>query len=330
MNNKKNLYRLMLVALLSILVLAGCSGGTGGTAEDASNYPSKPIQLVVPYAAGGGTDAAARALVDAVKPHLTNDIGIMNKTGGGGAVGLADVSNASPDGYTLAMVTVELTTLPALGLAPFTPDDFTPIAQVNMDPGAITVRADAPWETAEEFIEHAKENPGLRIGNAGSGSIWHLVAATIAQETGTQFSHIPYDGAAPAVIALLSGEVDAVTVSPGEVLSQVESGELKTLAVAAEERVDAMPDVPTMEEAGIGKIVSGTWRGIAGPKDMPQEIVEQLETAFTAAANEESFENFMGNAGLGILVRGSSDFQDWIQSNSESWNTIVEELGLRE
>src|SRR5690606_29422251 len=139
------------------------------------------------------------------------------------------------------------------------------------------------------------------------------------KETGVQFSHIPYDGAAPAVTALLSKEVDAVTVSPAEVLAQVEAGELRTLAVASEERVDIMPDVPTMEEANLGPIVSGTWRGISAPKDTPDEIIAILEEAFTAGANEPSFIEFMENAGLGLKVRNSSDFTDWIKSDSDNW-----------
>ncbi len=307
----------------------GTDGATENEGEKAVDYPKQPIQLIVPYDAGGGTDSTARALVEATRAHLTNDMAVVNKPGGGGAVGMSELANAKPDGYTIGMVTVELTTLPPLGLAPFTHENFRHVAQVNMDPGAITVRADSEWQTAEEFIEYAKANPEkVKVGNAGAGSIWHLVAATIEKETGVQFSHIPYDGAAPAVTALLSKEVDAVTVSPAEVLAQVEAGELRTLAVASEERVDIMPDVPTMEEANLGPIVSGTWRGISAPKDTPDEIIAILEEAFTAGANEPSFIEFMENAGLGLKVRNSSDFTDWIKSDSDNWEVIIDDLGL--
>src|SRR5699024_1923422 len=271
--------RALMVLVMSfyfVFFLVACGDSSNENNVEVS-FPEGSVELIVPFDAGGGTDAVARALADNAEEYLDESIAVLNVSGGGGAVGMEKVAHSDPDGYELALATVELTTLPPLDLADFTHEDFDPIAQINLDPAAITVSADSEWDTVEEFIEYAKENPGeVKIGNSGTGAIWHLAAVLIEQETGVEFNHIPYEGGAPAVTALLSGEVDAVTVSPAEVLTQVEAGDLETLAVAADERADIMPDVPTMEEAGIGDITAGKWRGIVARKDTDHQVVEIL------------------------------------------------------
>ena len=228
----------------------------------AASWPTKQIELVVPYAAGGGTDLVARAFADAAKNHLPVSIGVINKPGGGGAIGLSEIAAARPNGYKIGLGTVELTTLHSLGMVRFKTSDFKPIARLNADPAAITVRADAPWNSYEEFMTYAKANPGkVRIGNSGTGAIWHLAAAALEDKTGAKFSHVPYDGAAPAITGLLGGHIEAVSVSPGEVINHVNGGKLKTLVVMADERMKTMPDVPTLKEKGVDLSI-GTWRGL--------------------------------------------------------------------
>ncbi|WP_080872934.1 tripartite tricarboxylate transporter substrate binding protein [Oceanobacillus timonensis] len=315
-----------------VLLLAACGDDTSTESGDAASndsFPENPVELVVPFDAGGGTDSVARSLASNTEKHFDESIPVMNVSGGGGATGMTQVANEAADGYNLLFATVELTTLPPMGLSEVTHEDFQAIAQINMDPGAITVKSDSEWSDAEEFIEYAREHPGeVSIGNAGAGSIWHLVAASIEKELDVEFNHVPYDGAAPAVTALLSGEVDAVTVSPAEVLTQVEAGDLTTLAVASEERAEVMPDVPTMEEAGLGPIVSGTWRGVVGPKDLPEDIVAELEEAFVKGAEEEEFVEFMQNNGLGMQVNGAEEFQEWMANEANEWEAIITDLGL--
>lgn len=332
---KRNFLSFLLV-LSAILLLAACGDSKessdtndGGGAKSDVDFPKNPVEIVVPFDAGGGTDAAARSLAQNAEKHFDENFPVMNVSGGGGATGMTQVANAKPDGYKVLMATVELTTLPPMGLSEVTHEDFQAIAQVNMDPGAITVQTGSEWEDAESFIEYAKENPGeVKIGNAGTGSIWHLVAASIEQETGVEFVHVPYDGAAPAVTALLSGEVDAVTVSPGEVLTQVEAGDLTTLAITSDERMDIMPDVPTMEEANVGEIVVGTWRGIIGPKDMDEEVVSILEEAFVKGAEEDEFKEFMDNNGFGLKITGADEFQEFMADAANEWEAIIDELGI--
>jgi tripartite-type tricarboxylate transporter receptor subunit TctC len=238
--------KLMLAAAI-VLLLASCRGGEEAEDTRSTAFPNKAVTLIVPYAAGGGTDITARALAKAAEKHLGQPVVVLNRTGGGGSIGLMEGANAKGDGYTVTFLPMELTTLPHLGLLPITYERFKPIAQTNFDPSALTVRAQAPWKTAAEFLAYAKAHPGeLRIGNAGTGSIWHLEAAILEKGAGVTFSHIPYEGAGPAVSALLSGFVDAVTVSPAEVKKLVTEGKLRTLAIQAAERTDALPGVPTL------------------------------------------------------------------------------------
>lgn len=332
-NMLKKVGFLFLILSSLIFILAACSNSNSDASNESSNseYPNKAVELVVPFDAGGGTDSVARSLVDNTEKHFDESISVSNVSGGGGATGMTQVANDDPDGYHLMLATVELTTLPPMNLSDVTYEDFQPIAQINTDPGAITVQSDSDWDDAEEFIDYAKEHPGeVKVGNAGTGSIWHLVAGDIEKETGAEFKHVPYDGANPAVEALMSGEVDAVTVSPAEVLSQVESGDLETLAVSAEERTDTLPDVSTMEEAGVGNVVSGTWRGVVGPADMDEETVQILEDAFTKGAEEDNFKEFMEENGLGLEVTKSEDFEEHLEEESKDWESIIDDLDIEE
>ncbi|MDB5895427.1 MAG: transporter substrate-binding protein, partial [Rhodoferax sp.] len=196
-----------------------------GAAQAQSDFPTRPIELVVPFQPGGGTDALARSFADATRKHMPQSMIIVNKPGASGAIGWQDVISAKPDGYRLAVVTVELTTLPHMGIGKFTYEDLQPIARLNADPAAITVRSDAPWNTIEEYLAAARKDPGkIGVGNAGNGSIWHLAASALEEKTGVKFNHIPFQGAGPAVLALLGGHVDSVAVSPAEVTTYVAAG----------------------------------------------------------------------------------------------------------
>lgn len=322
-----------LIALVLVISVVGCGNTTetnkGEGEKTASDFPTKSVELIVPYSAGGGTDAVARALADSTKDHLGQPVAVVNKTGGGGAVGMTEGAKAKADGYKVTMVTVELTTLPNLGLAAISYEDFTPIAQINSDPAAVTVKADAPWNTIEEFINYAKENPGeVKIGNSGTGAIWHLAAAALEKKAETKFNHVPFEGAAPAVTSLLGGHIQAVTVSPAEVASQVESGQLKVLGVMADERLESMPDVPTLKEKGIDLSI-GTWRGLAVPKETPEDVVNKLTEAFTAGAQEQSFIDFMAKAGLGYKLTDGPGFETRLKADHELFSELIPELGLK-
>ncbi|MGW8956985.1 tripartite tricarboxylate transporter substrate binding protein [Paenibacillus sp. NPDC055715] len=293
-------------------------------------FPMKPITLVVPYAAGGGTDITARALAKAAEKHLGQPIIVVNRTGGGGSVGLMEGGEAQADGYTVTYLVAELTTLPHLGLLPLTYERFKPLVQTHMDPSAITVRADAPWTTAEAFLEDAHAHPGKqKIGNAGTGSIWHLAAAMLEQKSGVRFTHIPYEGEGSAVSALMSGFVDAVPVSPTKVKKYVDQGDLRILAIQADTVSEAFPSVPTLQQAtGLSIHFIGTWRGLAVPKDTPDEIAQILADALIKGTKDEEFREEMRRHGLGLRVKDAEAFARQLKESHDTFARLIPELGL--
>ncbi|KLN52348.1 tripartite tricarboxylate transporter substrate binding protein [Variovorax paradoxus] len=321
----RNLRRL---AVLSLLPAAAVLVAGTASAQPAG-FPSKPIELVVPFQPGGGTDALARAFADATRKHMPQSMIIVNKPGASGAIGWQDVVNARPDGYRLAVVTVELTTLPHMGLAKFTYEDLTPIVRLNADQSAITVRADAPWNTVEEFLAAARKDSGkLSMGNAGNGSIWHLAAAALEDKTGARFNHTPFQGAGPAVLALLGGHIDAVAVSPAEVTTYVQAGKLKTLAVMAEQRVKGFDKVPTLKERGIDLVI-GTWRGIAAPKNTPPEVVAYLKNLSQKAANEPAFREVLDKQNLGFSYADDVAFKANMAKDNAYFKALMGKLDIK-
>ena len=321
---------LAILMVMVMLVVAGCGGSTPAKAPEAPKFPTKQVEIVCPYAAGGGTDMVSRALANGAKEKLGQPVVVVNKTGGVGAVGMNEGAKSKPDGYTVTLITIELVTLQHLGLAQLDYKGFEPIMRVNMDPSAITVAADAPWKTLKEFLDYAKANPGkVKVGNAGPGSIWHLAASALEQKAGVQFNHVPYSGgAAPAVLSLLGGNIDAVAVSPAEVETNVKAGKLKVLAVASETRVKSLPNVPTMKESGVD-LVLGTWRGLAVPKGTPAPVVKQLHDAFKAAMDDKAFVDYMDKAGLGIAYQSGPDFLKSIQEQETFFGALIDKLGLK-
>lgn len=302
---------------------------TATAARAAGDFPNHPVELLVPFAAGGGTDALARAFAEVGKKHLGQPMVVNNKPGASGAIGWQGVLNGRADGYSVAVLTVELTILPHTGLAKFGWDEFTPIAQLNADPAAITVRADAPWATAEDFLAAARK-PGaeLKVGNSGNGSIWHVAAAAIEDKTGAKFSHIPFQGAAPAVLALLGGHIDAVTVSPAEVATHVASGKLRLLAVAADARLKGFPNVPTLNERGV-PVAIGAWRGLGVPKATPAEAVAVLRTAAQKTMAEPAMQEAMAKLNLGYAYADEAGFRATMQRDNEAFKVLVPKLGLK-
>ena len=320
MKSKTVITRLLTAMCASTLLL--------GVSARAAEYPSKPIEVIVPYSAGGGTDLVARSFVDTAKKYLPKAIGVVNKTGGGGAVGLSEIATARPDGYKLGIGTVELTMLPHMGLVQFTADDFAPIARLNAEPSAISVNASAPWNTYEEFITYAKANPGkVRIGNSGTGAIWHLAAEALAEKTGAKFNHVPYDGANPAVTALLGGHIEAVTVSPAEVVAHVTAGKIKILAVMADQRLPAFDKVPTLKEKGVDLSVL-TWRGIVVPKKTPQEIQDVLRAAAKKTAEDPAFKEQLAKMNLTHAYLDAPAFKTAIDKDNVFFKAQMTKLGI--
>lgn len=294
-----------------------------------SGYPNRPIELIVPAGAGGGTDVLARAFAEAAKKHLPQPITVNNRPGASGMIGHGEMINAKPDGYKLAVVFAEIVIVPHLGLTKLSYEDFTPIARLNYDPAAITVKADAPWNTIEEFLAASKARPGeLKMGNSGNGSIWHLAHAALEDKVGVKYNPIPFGGAAPAVLALLGGHVDAVAVSPGEVATHVHSGKLKTLVVMADQRVKGFDKVPTLKERGIDLSI-GTWRGIAAPKGTPPDVLAVLTEATKKCADEPVLREALDRLSMGFSYGDAETFRANMKRDNELFKALVTKLGIK-
>lgn len=313
----------------TLVTAAAASLLPGALMAQGSDYPNRSIEIVVPASAGGGTDMLSRAFAEAVKKHLPQVMTVNNKPGASGAIGMGEMINAKPDGYKLCMVIVEITILPHLGLTKYTWEDFQPIARLNFDPAAISVRADAPWNTIEEFLAASQKSPGsMKMGNSGNGSIWHLAHAALEDKVGVKFNPIPYQGAAPAVVALLGGHIDAVAVSPGEVSAHVAGGKLKTLAIMSDQRIKGFEKVPTLKERNID-LSMGAWRGLAAPKGTPPEIIAILKAATRKAAEEPSLKESLDKMNLGFAYADADAFRVVMQKDSDMFKQLIAKLGLK-
>jgi tripartite-type tricarboxylate transporter receptor subunit TctC len=307
------------------LTLAACGDATTGDGED---FPSEQIELIVPFEAGGGTDQTARQLASAAEQTCETDVIVSNQEGSAGAEGHQAGANAQPDGYTVVVATAEIAMIEHLGLAEITPEDITGVMQYNFDPAALSVSEDSPYETIDDFISAAEAGENLSIGTSGTGGIWHVSFAGMAEEAGVEFTNVPFDGAAPAIQAVLGGQVDATSASGAEVAPQVESGELRPLAVMGEERIDILPDTPTLQEEGIDW-TSGTWRGLGVPTETPDEVVQTLNDCFEEAAQSEEFQEFMENNGFGMEITSADEFDQFMDDEYERFGEIIESVNIQ-
>jgi tripartite-type tricarboxylate transporter receptor subunit TctC len=239
------------------------------------------------------------------------------------------VQTSANDGYTFGYVPVEMSMHKALGLSELEPGKFDLIGQATMIPAAITVPADAPYNTIEEFIEHAKQNQGqVKVGNSGVGSIWHIASTAFASKAGIQFTDIPFDGAAPAVTALMGKHVDAVAVSIGEVKSGVEAKKLKVLAVMSAERDKNFPDIPTLKEKGYDVEITA-WGGFVMPKGTPDAQKAVLADALKAAVESEDFKKFASERGMTVSYKSPEDFTQFANSQFQFFSEFIPTLELK-
>jgi tripartite-type tricarboxylate transporter receptor subunit TctC len=253
---------------------------------------------------------------------------VTNVTGASGAVGLEQVRNSKPDGYTIAYMPVESTMLSSLGYTDLSTNDFKFLGRAMTIPAAITVKADSEWETFDDFIAYAKEHPGeIQIGNSGTGSIWHIAAASIEKKCGVKFTHVPFDGAAPAVAALLGGNIQATAVSPSEVQTNVESGDFRVLAVLGEGHSSVVPEVETATEMGIDVTIQG-WGGFAVPKDTPQEVIDVLEKASETAINSEAMVELLKSKGFEPAYLNAADMDAAAAKDLAYFSELIPTLGI--
>ncbi|MFT5559810.1 MAG: tripartite-type tricarboxylate transporter receptor subunit TctC [Sphingobacteriales bacterium] len=312
-----------------MVIMAACiaTASMVSTVQSAT-FPSKGVTAICPWSAGGGTDTILRALARNAEPFLGENITVINKTGGGGAIGHTVGVNARPDGYSVMMITFEVLSVPPQGMVPWTYKNFDLLMRVNMDPAAITVHADAPYDTIEEFVAYAKSHPGeIKVGHSGPGSVWQLAGSIFAENTDIELAYVPYNGGAPAVTALVGHHIDAVSVSAAEVQAQVKAGNLKILGVMSDERIAIFPGVPTMKESGFD-VSFGTWRGLGVPNGTPEEAKTVLRDAFKQGMETAEFKKFAADSGLGLAYLNAEDWAKSMATDSKSVTKTMQRLGL--
>lgn len=301
----------------------------GAQAAQAQDYPTRPVELIVPYAVGGGTDAVARAFGEAANKHFSQPLIMVNRPGAAGAIGHYEGAQAKPDGYKITMVTPEISLALLQGIGKAKYQDFTFIARLNADPIALIVRADAPWKTLDDFLAHVKAHPGLvPVANSGQGATYHLAAIALEEKTGLRFNNIPYVGAGPEIIALLGSQVDAGFATTGEVGTWVKQGKLRLLGVMGDKRLKDFADVPTFRERNID-VELGTWRALAVPKATPPAIVSTLKDVARKVSQDKSYQEFFSKQYLGLVYEDGDKFQPQMEGEFKFYSDIVAKLQLR-
>ncbi len=311
--------------VLSAVAVAAAFGTLVQVAE-AAPYPSKQIQIVVPYAPGGASDTVSRIYAKGMEETLGKPVVVVNRTGASGAIGLDSVKRARKDGYTIAYMPVESSMLTALGIADVDVEDFSFACRVMTIPAAITVAADAPWNTLEEFLTYAKEHPGeVLVGNSGSGSIWHVASAALAKAAGVEFTYVPFDGAAPAIAGLLGKNITAVAVSPAEVKTNVDAGQFKVLAVIGDGKSSVVPDVPTTKELGYDVSAMG-WGGFAVPKGTPEDVIAVLSEASAKVAQSEELVKLLEERGFEPAYLSGADMDVFAADQLKQYKELIPQL----
>lgn len=338
--------RLAVLPVALALAVTACGGGDGGgdagtpeagTAatgegcDTAPSYPRGPVELIVPWAAGGGTDSVARFLGIQLAEKLDTQVNVVNRTGGSGVVGHSAIASARPDGSTIGLATVEITMMHWVGLTDLTHEQLTPIALANSDPAGVTVSADAPWEDVPALLEEAEANPGeLTASGTGVGGIWDLARAGMLLEAGLDpnaIRWVPSEGAAPALQELVAGGIDVSSTSLVENQTMIDAGRAKAIGVMSEERLPKFPDVPTLEEQGID-FTMAAWRGIAGPAGMPEEVVNELSCNLDEIVHSAEYEEFMSTTGFGIEWKDAEEFGEFMAEDDAQKGEIMKAAGL--
>jgi tripartite-type tricarboxylate transporter receptor subunit TctC len=297
----------------------------------AEKFPNKPLTMICPWAAGGGTDRTARFIADQLHGILHVPVNVVNKTGGGGAVGFSSGANARPDGYTLTNLTFEIGTLKWMGYSEITPDSFKPLMQFNEDASAVIVGKDCSYPSVKALLEGIKKKPSgtFQFSGCAIGTVWDLARIGMMRNYGINpdtVKFIPTKGAAPAVTELLGGHVDVITCSYPEAAPQIEAGNLKALAVMSDERNPQFNQVPTLKEQGIDWAY-GTWRGFAVPKETPDEVANALIHALKQIFGSEEYVSFMNKNGFGIKIREPKEFGEFMMTQFKGLEEIIESAG---
>jgi tripartite-type tricarboxylate transporter receptor subunit TctC len=297
-----------------------------------AQYPQRPVQLIVPWGAGGGTDATARIIATLLEKELKQPFSVVNRTGGSGVVGHDAIAKATPDGYTIGLITVEITMMHHVGLTQLKHTDYTPIGLVNADPAAINVRADSPYKSVKDLLAAIKANPGkMKASGTGQGGIWHLAIAGLLKEQGIDPNALPWvpsNGAAPGMQDMVAGGVDVVPCSIPEARAMIDAGKARALVIMDPNPPALYPNVPTLKkELGTNWQIAA-WRVIAAPKGIPAEAQKTLTTALKKVYDSKDYKDFMASRGFGVVWADPQETAKFMAASDASLGGALKAVGL--
>ena len=313
--------------LLAALLL---SAALGATAQ--GSWPTRSITMIVPFPPGGLADLVARPVAEAMSRELGQPVVIENKAGAGGGIGMSLAAKSKPDGYTMVMALSSLTVLPeadvVLGRAPmFGLNDLRPVARYTADPTVLAVRAESPWKSVQEFVDDARKRPGaINYGSSGNYGTMHVPMEILAQVSGSKLTHIPFTGAGPAVVALLGGQIDAVSTGPATVLQHVKAGKLRVLGHWGNGKLAAMPEVTSLKDAGFNAEYA-QWSGLFIPSATPEPVAQRIRAAARAAAQDAKVREVILGAGSPVQFQDSPDFEKYVQADAKRMVDVVKKIG---
>jgi tripartite-type tricarboxylate transporter receptor subunit TctC len=319
------------VLTLGLVVAALVASTSSATGQDV--YPSRPISIVAPFPPGGVADLTARPVAAAMERVLKSPVGVVNKTGAAGAVGMQFVATSKPDGYTLLLALSSISIIPEADKIfdrppAFTVDQFVPIALISADPTVLVVRTESPWTTAKEFLDDARKRPGqITFSSSGVYGTLHMAMELLSHAAGVKLRHVPYAGAGPALTAILGGHVDALASGPAVILPHVKAGKLRALAGWGDKRVAALPDVPTFKELGYPDAEFYIWAGLFAPRGTPDPVLARLRDATRLAVADPEFKAAMDKLETPITFRQGDDFQKFFDADARRLAEGVRKVG---
>ncbi|CAN7255055.1 tripartite tricarboxylate transporter substrate binding protein [Polaromonas sp. LjRoot131] len=298
----------------------------------AQGYPSRPVTLIVPWGAGGGTDATARIVGSLLEKELGQPVTVVNRTGGNGVVGHAAIASAPPDGYTIGMATVEISMMHWQGLTELSGASYTPLGLVNADPAGVQVRADAPYKTINDLLAAVKANPGkFKASGTGQGGIWHLAIAGMLRDQKIDPAAVPWvpsNGAAPGLQDMIAGGVEIAPVSLPEARSLIDAGKVKSLVIMNDKPSALYPNVPTLKAATGSDWTMAAWRGIVAPKGIPAEARDKISSALRKIVASKDYTDFMASRGFGVIYAGPDDFAKFMAKSDAELGATMKAVGI--
>ena len=316
--------------------LAGCLltvAALAATPTSAADYPTRPIKLVVPYAAGGPTDVLGRLVGEFLGRDLKQPVIVENKAGAQGAIGAEIVARSEPDGYTLFVTAASIIVLNPMLYKKLAYDparDFRMLALVTDLPVLMEVHPSVPAKTVAEFVAYAKANPGkVNFGSAGTGGTIHLAGEMFKQMAGIEMTHVPYRGAGPALTDLISGNIQLMFDTLSTALPPVKSGLVRALGVSSEKRSPDVPDVPTIAESGYPDYRVSVWYGIAAPAKLPDDIAQKVSASLDRALNDDAFRASLEKIGFPVFrPRSAASIAEFIDADRARWSAVIKQLNI--